>query len=63
MLEKNTRKRNLDTTKLKILITRVVTLAVNPKEYLEIFQSRFLNKKQKGMKKGSSGHGFENFSQ
>ena len=52
----------LDTTKFEILITSVVT-AVNPKEYLEIFQSRFLNKKQKGMKKGSSGLGFENFSQ
>lgn len=53
----------LDTTKFEIVITSVVTLAVNPKEYLEIFQSRFLNKKQKGMKKGSSGLGFENFSQ
>ena len=53
----------LDTTKFEIVITSVVTLAVNPKEYLQIFQSRFLNNKQKGTKKGSSGLGFENFSQ
>ena len=37
----------------------IVTLAVNPKEYLEIFKDRFLNKKHKGIKKGSSDLGFE----
>lgn len=49
------------TTKLKILVTHA--MVVNPKEYLEIFMDRFLNEKQKGIKKGSSGLGFENFSQ
>ena len=39
----------------------ILTMAVNPKEYLEILMDRFLNEKQKGIKKGSSGLGFENF--
>lgn len=46
---------------MKILVTHA--MVVNPKEYLEIFMDRFLNEKQKGIKKGSSGLGFENFSQ
>ena len=37
-------------------------MAVNSKEYLELFASKYLNKKHKGIKKGSSGLGFENFS-
>ena len=40
----------------------VLTLAVDPKEYLKLFESKYLNKKHKGMKKRSSGLGFENFS-
>ena len=36
----------------------ILTLAVNPKEYLELFE---LNKKHKIIKKGSSGLRFENF--
>ena len=40
----------------------VVTLAVNPKEYLEILKKSAINKKPKGIKKGSSGMGSENFS-
>ena len=38
-------------------------MAVNPKEYLELFEDKNINKKHKGVKKGSSGLGFENFSQ
>ena len=40
----------------------LVTTAVNPKEYLEVFQNSKLNKKHKGIKKGSSRIEFENFS-
>ena len=36
-------------------------MAVNPKEYLELFKDKNLNKKHKGIKKGSSGLGVENF--
>ena len=41
----------------------ILTFAVNPKEYLELFEDKNLNKKHKGIQKGSSGLGFENFSQ
>ena len=41
----------------------ILTLAVNPKKYLELFEDKNLNKKHKGIKKGSSGLGFENISQ
>ena len=37
-----------------------VTLAVNPKEYFELFISKEINKKHKGIKKGSAGMDFEN---
>ena len=40
-----------------------LTLAVNPKEYPKWFKDKYLNKKRKGIKKGSSGLGFENFAQ
>ena len=40
-----------------------VTLAVNPKEYLEYFKSENVNKKHKGIKKGSVGMDFENFAE
>ena len=40
----------------------ILMLAVNPKEYLELFLDKKLNKKHKGIKKGSTGFGFENFS-
>lgn len=38
-------------------------VAVNPKEYLEILKNLHQNKKQKGIKKGSFGLGFENYSE
>ena len=37
-----------------------VTLAVNPKEYFEYFESEKCNKKLKGMKKGAKGMEYEN---
>ena len=40
-----------------------LALAVNAKEYLELLEDRYLNKKNKGIKKGSSGFGFGNFTQ
>ena len=41
----------------------IITLAVNPKEYLEMFKDFKLNEKHKGIKKGLTGLGFENFSE
>ena len=38
-----------------------LTLAVNPKEYLKMLKDPLINKKHKGIKKGSTGLGFENF--
>ena len=40
-----------------------VTLAVNPKEYLEYFKSDSVNKKHKGIKKGSVGMDYENYAE
>ena len=40
----------------------VVTVAVNPKEYIEIFRSKDLNKEHKGIKKTTPGMNFESFS-
>ena len=37
-----------------------VTLAVNPKEYFEFFTSEKMNKKHKGIKKGSEGMEYDN---
>ena len=39
----------------------ILTLSVNPKEYLEILKNQHQNRKHKGIKKGSPGLGFENF--
>ena len=39
----------------------VVTIAVNPKEYIEIFKSKDLNQKHKGIKKTTPGMNFESF--
>ena len=39
----------------------VVTIALNPKEYIEIFKSKDLNKKHKGIKKTTPGMDFESF--
>ena len=39
----------------------LVTIAVNPKEYIEIFKSKNLNKKHKGIKKTTAGMDFESF--
>ena len=36
---------------------------MNPKEYLDLLKDMLLNKKHKGIKKGSTGMGFENFAQ
>ena len=40
-----------------------VTLAINPKEYLEFFKSSTLNKKHKGIKKGAKGMDYENYAE
>ena len=40
-----------------------VTLAVNPKEYLEYFKSNNINKKHKGIKKGSVSMEYENYAE
>ena len=40
-----------------------VTLAVNPKEYFEYFQSDICNKKHKGIKKSSPGMDYENYAE
>ena len=39
----------------------ILAMTINPKEYLELFEDKGINKKNKGIKKGSSGLGFENF--
>ena len=39
----------------------LVTIAVNPKEYIEIFKNKDLNKKHKGIKKSTPGMNFESF--
>ena len=39
----------------------MVTIAVNPKEYIEIFKNKELNKKHKGVKKSRHGMDFESF--
>ena len=41
----------------------VCTIAVNPKEYFEKFKNRDINKKHKGVKKGTPGMMFENYAQ
>ena len=41
----------------------LVTLAVNPKEYYEYFKSENINKKHKGVKKGSSAMEYENYAE
>ena len=41
----------------------LVTLAVNPKEYFEYFQSQRTNKKHKGIKKGAPGMNYENYAE
>ena len=41
----------------------ILTIAANPKEYFEMFEDKGINKKHKGIKKGSSRLGFENVSQ
>ena len=40
-----------------------VTLAVNPKEYFEYFKSELINKKHKGIKKGSVDMEYENYAE
>ena len=40
----------------------LVTIAVNPKEYLEKFESENINKKPKGLRKGAKGIESENYS-
>ena len=41
----------------------LVTLEVNPKEYFEYFKSNNVNKKHKGIKKGSAGMEFANYAE
>ena len=38
-----------------------LTIACNPKEYYELFENSHVNKKHKGIKKGSPGMNFENY--
>ena len=40
-----------------------MTLAVNPKEYFEYFESENCNKKHKGYKKGAKGMDYENYAE
>ena len=40
-----------------------VTLAVNPKEYFEYFKRKNVNRKHKGIKKGSPGMEYENYAE
>ena len=40
-----------------------VTLAVNPKEYFEYFESEKCNKKHKGIKKGAKGMVYQNYAE
>ena len=39
----------------------IITLTVNPKEYFEVFRSKEINKKHKGIKKNTPGMTFESF--
>ena len=39
----------------------VVTVAVNPKEYFEVFHNKSFNKKHKGVKKATEGMNFESY--
>ena len=39
----------------------MITLAINPKEYYEVFKSKDINKKHKGVKKSTPGMDFESF--
>ena len=39
----------------------MITLAINPKEYYEVFKSKEINKKHKGVKKTTPGMHFESF--
>ena len=39
----------------------LVTIAVNPKEYYEIFKNKAINKRHKGIKKSTPGMNFESF--
>ena len=39
----------------------LVTIAVNPKEYIETFKNKAINKKHKGVKKSTPGMNFESF--
>ena len=41
----------------------ILTLAVNQKKYLKLLEDKNLNKKHKGIKKGSTDLGFKNFAQ
>ena len=41
----------------------IVTLAVNPKKYFELFKSKRTNKKHKGIKKGAPGMNYENYAE
>ena len=39
----------------------IITLAINPKEYFEVYKSKEINKKHKGVKKTTPGMNFESF--
>ena len=39
----------------------IVTVAVNPKEYFEVFRNKKINRKHKGIKKSTQGIEFESY--
>ena len=39
----------------------IVTVLVNPKEYFELFESQAVNKKHKGLRKGTADMEFEDY--
>ena len=52
-LESLKKRKNLAIMMWSILTTHpyILTLEVNPKEYLELFESKYLNKKHKGIQR------------
>ena len=63
-MRKTTRKKKLGYYEIENINNPcIITLAVNPMEYLEVCKDFKLNKKHKGIKKGSTGLGFENFAE
>ena len=61
---KESRRKKLGYYKIENISNQcIIILAVNPKEYLEVFKDFKINKKHKGIKKGLTELGFENFAE